>query len=878
MATSFNTCLKRGCHVVYALEIEGIPFLFVEKHVRRVTAESNAASPGFIDGYGGATVAGLIIDGQKIGEEIDRKKGVSRARSLDFKLAYAPLEDAGVIDNLFQKPSFLSPVAADIDTGATSFTVTAVGGGWPNPAGIYVGNEYIYATGVAHSEPTTTFSSFTRGAWGPKYDHDAGGFTASRFATDRPNIWRGRMATLWECVVNQEGRALFDTWKTGDYCRQAWKGTLDASPVPGQVGFEFSAQALVRKLTQKIGFTGDWRIMWNELGHSFTEIVESPTADPNFQSWQGVTLGLYDPGDGSMAVDFHILLDDGTDESVTVSNSTARAYASVGHWAGDIAAGLVSQLSSDLENAKSYTSSSQAFFLFDVTDQASGTQLKSESTASVTGGTAPYFLRANQYAYPKYSTDIATVGGAETPMNHFRLETSWDWASYDVFPWLLVVNDQSSTLQDYTLPATGYAIAEADGEKELFKFANGADVAAYPGAKAIKVVQRAISGTPVNLAKYGVTIKVVAGTQGDLKSCALTMLESSGTATRGDFDTLGLGMGYAIDDGHISEADFGTSVAMYADRELVAADDGTVSFEGLFGGWYTMSGTCVAQRRNSSGVIQLRPVRHEVYALSARDPAVVSISASDILLKGVSPLEVVEAPNVVMVGTKSMANDAAYDVTVRSVPEIVREGVRAWDIKCPHMDAQDAYNAAQRAIVLGAGQYAITLTLGPWVDVQVGDPCILALGNHRGTFDFDDGTVGMTSAFARCMGVERDLETLEQKCRFLLYGNSIHPSLYCPTATVTAHSGAVVTLDTGEGAWFAATETVRLYNPGREELGTPEYSDIVINSISGDALTLASSAPAWVANNTTRATFPTYASASAGQRGFFFFKSDYRWN
>ena len=101
MATSFNDCLKRGCHVVYALEVEGIPYLFIEKALKRVTAESDVSSPGFIDSYGGAVVEGLIVDGQKVNDEIDREKGVARSRALNFRLAYEPLEDAGVIDNLF---------------------------------------------------------------------------------------------------------------------------------------------------------------------------------------------------------------------------------------------------------------------------------------------------------------------------------------------------------------------------------------------------------------------------------------------------------------------------------------------------------------------------------------------------------------------------------------------------------------------------------------------------------------------------------------------------------------------------------------------------------------------------------------------------------
>ena len=853
------------------MQIEGIPWLFVEKIPKRATATaepSNAAN--YTAAYGGGTVAGLVVDGEKAGQEIDRKKGIGRSRNLSFSLAYSPLEGSGIVDDLFQKPSLLSDVAADIDSAATSFTATAVGGGW-SAGGVYIGSEYIWAAGVSHSEPTTTFSSLTRGHWGDKYDHKAQDLSVSRLATDRPNLWRGRMVTLWECAVNPEGRSLFDQWLAGDYCRQVFKGTLDASPAPGSYGFRFTASSLIRKLTKKMGFSGVWHVRHSGVPKD-SSVTEQDAIDGVFYT----APALYVPAH-FYNLDFHIKLSDSTDLSIKAKNATSLIYNTLGDWASAVSSNLISQSSSKLTNPSSYQTSKAAYFLFNVADAGSGVTLSSESKVSITGNDSPYFLQPNQQAYAKKTANSANIS------NQFKLLARWDWSDQACKPWLVLQNFQAKTLQDYALPSSGYAIAELAGNKELIKFEQ---TTAVDDFHVVFISGRGLNNTtPVNLADPGVQIKLATGEHGSLHDVSLKLLESSGTGERGTYDTLGQGMGYGIDDGHIDETSFDTGSSgdpvegvSFGDRVLTAIDDTNSSFEGALGGWFTLAGNCVVERRNSSGVLQLCAVKHQVYQVKARDPSVVTITASDILLKGVEPVEVVESPNEVMVDSKSFSNGEAPDMLVRSVPEMVREGVRSWNIKAPGMHLEDAYNAGSDLIALGAGQFAIKLTLGPWVDLQVGDMCILEMNSHRATFDFDAGTVGTTSTSARCVGMERDLVTLEQKATFLIYGHTLPASVYCPTTTVTAHSGSTVTVTAGQAAWFAATETIRLFNPGREELGTPEIADITINSISGNVITMGSAAPAWVANGTTRATYPRYSIASATQRGFFFFSALYRWN
>ena len=877
MATSFDTALKRGYSVLYALQVEGIPWLFVETSPKRATADAEPSDPTYYHSdYAGGVVAGLVIDGQKIAQELDRETGLARGRKVTFKLAQRPLSGAGILDDLFARPTLYSDLLADIDTGDTNFTAKAVGGGWA-AGGVYIGSEFIHAAGVSHSEPTTTFASLTRGQWGDKYDHKKKGFTGSQWATNRPQFWRGRLVTLWECLVDREGRTVFDTWLSGDYCRQVWKGTLETNPLPTGTGFQLTAAALTRKLTKKMGFTGQWETHMVQATKATS--TTGPNAGPD-ESKVYQRPALYDPGEAH--VGFKLELSTGTVINEQVSGLSALTnnlglYDFPAEYAQEIATAIVTAGSAYLENPMAWNTSKKEFVVaFDVKNAASAaTKLKIESYGYTDTGSCPYFLTPGQIVPVQ-----ATFETASTATNAFKFELNYEWDQPDSHPWLVVHNFETENFQDYTLPTAGLMVAEDvnTGAIELLRFGDGRAIDDTQwGLYAIHILQRGINSTLVNLAKP-IRLTLVTGAVDTLDDAVLTLLESSGTGTRGDKDTLGYGMGYNIDDGHIDLAGF---AAMYfADRTVVAIDEGKTTFEDALGGWMALSGTCVALRRNSAGVVQLSPRQHEVYQFSTMDPAVKVITAADVLLRGLDPLEVVDAPNEVQISAKSYLMENAPDVLVRSIPEMIREGIHSWSMTAPEMSKGDAKAAAERLIALGAGQYALSLTLGPWVDIQAGDPCILQLNSHLGTFDFIAGTYGTTSLSARCVGVERDLMTLEQRCRFLLYGKTLPGSLYCPAVTITAHHDAnkTLTLGTGEGSWFVANDKIRVYNPGKETLGTPELADMTVASVAGDVVTVTATPPAWIVDDTTRGTYPVYADATTAQRTFFFFDAAYRWN
>ena len=197
------------------------------------------------------------------------------------------------------------------------------------------------------------------------------------------------------------------------------------------------------------------------------------------------------------------------------------------------------------------------------------------------------------------------------------------------------------------------------------------------------------------------------------------------------------------------------------------------------------------------------------------------------------------------------------------------------ELKCPGMSAEVARIAALNFIYLGAGQYAITIPVAPWVDVQAGDKIVLNL-SHPGIYDWANGTTAPATVAGRVMGWSRDLVTYQQTITVLLNGPGGDQNLLCPVALVASKSSNTVTLTSGV-EWFVAGDFAILYDRGEEALGTPQIQTLEIQSISGNDVTFTTTPAAWVGNG-TRMTYPNTADGSTAQLEFFFKVEPYRWS
>ena len=862
MATTFDNCLKRGFSTIYALTVEGIPFVFVEESNKTTTTNAVPTTP---TGYTAAVDALIVDRAGTISIELDRETGVGRGGSVQFVLSHEALNRAGYLDDLFGRPTQKIALASTVDQSAT--TINANGAGAWTGSHAYLNKEFFTFTGST----TNSFTGCVRGAVGEKYIHKAESFSSYRFIHDRPQSWRGRLVTLSEHLVDPTGRIIENNWLSGTYQREVWVGFIDIQPRPGRHGMVFDCLPLERRLTQKIGFSQ----VWNEVqpmtlvdGHTIDVHVTDGT-DTKFdqyihnesKSWGGDTAG---------------------EEFVGASNEGAN------WWLAYYFAGWLREGDSTLDDSNGGP--------WNLLPGSPFNQFGADGSrvVSMTPGGLTWDVWAAPGVGPAWFDDMGSIGSEYKSSIYFAYKSESTLSS--PLHWLVLKAVEAGTFQDYDLPTTGLALLEGGESPELVQYDSGGNIdwGIAGEHKKLRITHRELIQTPpAELWTHGphkeavvkdLKFAIVTGTFGKLPKAALELITSSGGAGvfSSTYDVLALGHGHAIPEERVNLESF-TKQGNLIDAVAVCAESGPASFAELCGGWFVLSGGCVVQKRQDDGTIKLEFVKHHV-GLWTVGPGTTSITSDDILLSGVSDLSVVEAPNAVSIKSDTIGfTNSIPEITIRDIPKIQQEGTHKVDINAGGMTTQDALTAAQKLIAYGDGQFSLKLPLAPWVAIKPGDRVAIDMTadgvGHPITFDYENGTHPMAEKMAaRCMGVSRNLITGTQNATFLLYSSTLPALLLAPTSTVINVSGSDVTITATDADWFSAGDLVELYNPGNEELGTPQIATATISSKAANVLTL-DAVPAWIANNTTRVTFPPYDNATADQKNFAYVKDDnfYRW-
>ena len=856
--TTFSEALKRGCKIAHAVKIEGIPYIFTQFDDDHV---ATSAPPTVPAGYTSAVNCLVIEKAGEINVELDRRKGIARGGPLSILLTYEGLKKAGVLDDLFGRPTAEAIITTDITQAATGINATTASDLGAS-GGAYIGKEYFSFTGSTAS----AFTGVTRGAVGFKYIHKKDSFTTHRMVTDRPRSWRGRFVTIYEQLCDPTGRPLEAVHATNStYTREIWRGFIDEQPNPARYGFELNCLTLERRLSQTLGFTQNWErvepvALFKDMSLAFHFEKDGTSVFSEYVHGQSNLGTGYNPkwivgGDAGLAawwLAYHVFL-----------------------WMtfGDCEA--------DTSNGGPFDLSPSSPINTFSTDQ---TPYLTMSPPFVN-----YTMLANEGAGVPW---LQSQQGNHTCLFSYKEDSKSDYPLHRFF----LTQVAGSTYKDYELPDKGLALVHSDSDTEivLFEKSTGSENIYEGGTKgdSVDITQRALAQSkPISFwerqsngnAQSSLTMTIPAGDYGKLASVILTLLQSSGGAGHfGTFDTLGLGLGCAIPSDYINLSTFENEDNIL-DETAITISDGTSTFDKLLGGWLVLSGSNIVQRRQSDQTIKLEAVKHEV-GLWVDSPDVIEITAADVLLSGVNPLKVIESPNVVNIDGKGLGVEAQLpDVIIRDIPRCQQEGPHVLELSAGGCTVEAALNGAKRIIAYGDGQFSIKLPLAPWVDVQAGDRCsldLLALGHgHPLLFNYEAGTHPNAEKLpARCMGVSRNLVTGSQLGTFLLYGATLPALLLAPTVTVTNVSGSDITLSTADAKLFYSGDYIELYNPGNEDLGTPELASLEITGKTGDVLTLAS-VPAWVAATTTKGTFPPFANADTVQKNHAYNKeiSKYRW-
>lgn len=845
MASSIETLIQRGYGYVLAVQVEGIPHLFVERVPQRVDAD---AAPTVPSGYTGVSAALLVRDGDKLTQEVDREAGVARGSAWDMTLSWDVLEDDGLLADYFARPGTRTRLGSDVDGSDTSITLEDASA-WGTSGSAWLGREYVTWSG----KTVNTLTGVTRGGaggWAMEYLTT----DPSTYAelTDRPVVWRGRHVLVYLHVVSPEGRILDDTWLTGDYGRPLWRGYVSDVPRPGTEGMGLRCLPLVRLLDQEFGTdnAGDILAMAADDLPSYTFLDDG---QPSFFTYPIVvtkdsyltftvtysgtgsgTTTLQAPSDPSPTGDYRVM--------------------TIGEWLMEMRNDLVTQAGSIAWISSVKLTSMRVedgFAIVEVQFIAAG-GYAADSGFVTYPGQATYWW-GPKGALPKMETGFGTAEARFELSRALFLDmdaTGW---------WLPVRKTEGTGLSDVVWPTTGYGLCDVGDRREIVAWDEADDT--HPNYVLLRLSRRRVGGTPKATLIAGGTVKVLSGAYDTLGRAMRTVMESSGTGLRGSYDTLALGGGYGLPDDWLADGLLTPAPQLPQEMHLFAT--GRTSLARLAGGALVLAGRCLVQRYDADAgevvltVVDVDP--SETYQAT-------ELGASDVELVGVTAPEVQDAPNQVQVTTGFLGEGTP--VLVRSVPRVQAEGPRSLDLSVPIDGVATIVGLATAVIMRGDGQAVVDIPVAPWVSLQVGDPVDLTLA-HPLSYDWSSGSRSAASLVGRVVGESLDLYTGRRRVQVLLAGQLAARLLLCPTATVASPSGSQFDVAAADVQWFKAGETITLYNEGLE---STELATRVIDTVAGTTITCTSALPAFVAAG-TRVTFPALASASASQSGSFMYAS-----
>ena len=848
MATSWTDMLKRGCDIAWVLRIEGIRTLLTERTIKR---SDDAADVTLPSGYSGTSPALLITDGDRVGVELDRKAGVARGDAWDVLLAWNALEDSGLLDDIFARPSAKTSLATIPDSGTDTVleydeTTIKVIDNSVFTAGqhVYLGKETI-AIGAVDVDGTS-LTGCTRGVAGYASQFDSQSFGNYRQVTDRPALWRGRFVELHAHLVSREGRIIDDTWLAGTYHRTIWRGYLDAPPMPDSHGMRLRALPLVRLAANDLGFEAKARIM-NSL--SAPELTTYANADL-------ASMLIMTKGNGSEMLLVSIDYDDGTSKHKTVFAPTftlPEGPHALGEW--------VHYLSEALETALTGANIATTVVVRLHTD--GNLRVVIVEDAGITITQAHMVASPATYWLPQGILDW-TVAATTSTIKTWYIPIQ---ANAPPGGWMPVAVESGAGIQDITMPTAALGVIESGEVKELVRWdAKDETLLADHGIAFLRLVERQINGGAMVGFGTGGTISALSGHVGTAAEVIRTVLESSGTGARGAYDSLQFGQGLGIPEAWI---DLDSLQSWQIDvHPMQAISVGRSSLADMVGGWLALAGKCLCQ-----AVVDGECVLAVVDTQPVDNDTATTISTADVLLESVGTPQVVDAPNEVKIDPSGVSKSAS--VIVRDVPRIQSEGPRAWEMKVPSIEADPAINFGKLLIAQGDGQAVVTLTVGPWLDVQPGDLLKLTIA-HPAMFDWGTGARAPTTVYGRCVGWSLHLASTKQRITILLAGGMIDTLLLAPSPTVTTKAGDTVTLaPAGATVWFAVSDSVELYTPGDD---ATEKETLVIQSINAGAnqLTFTTTPASWVGAGTV-VTHPIYTSATATQQRFMYVRADKGW-
>jgi hypothetical protein len=835
--TAWGDLIDAGYSRVLGLAVEGIPYAFLETRLL-TTADVDIAAPAGV----AAVLRGAlrVRDSDAISSELDRVTGLAGGRAVDFVLALDVLAAENVV--LFKQPTLRTKLTADLDGTATTVQVESTTG-WPSKASFYLGRERIDYDGVT----ATSFLNCVRAVAGWAHYHPSSTASGYRFATDTPLYWRGRLVTLYEHLVGPDGRALAATANTvGAYCRELWKGYLDAQPQIDGRQMLLRTLPVHRLLAQQLGGTAKGEVLFTTLGGGLEH-----EANP---------LGLYP---------IYVMRSDrmffrntvsGVDRwtPIDLGGYGGRVY-SLQEWGDLVMANLGAGPLGDLGIVFNQAvvrdvdeTHPMPIITFQVRAEQIGISIKEDVTAEVFA----WFANGLEQDTTRVQVDTGVTRTWEADTFTVTLDPN-----AAVTSWVVVKKELEADGQPLAWPTSGYVLLEAEEGLEVAAYDQTDEEVDDTGlALAVRLSQRALMGTMrVNPWASPTRITVLPGARGTISEVIRTVATSSGTGERGVYDTLAYGLGQALPDLWFDVNRFPLN-AQYID----GVSDDAASVENVIGGWLALLGYCLTQRQGADGYVRIEAVPT---TLDLPGEAT-SIFPRDVLVGNTQAERLFETPNVVRI-EDSLRERKTVSV-VRDVPRQQAEGARSVTVIAPGVSTASALIYGGKMLALSDGQIAVTLPVRAGLDLHVGDPCRLVL-EHPAIWDWTTGAVSQDMP-ARVIGEHESLGDGTRQLTFLVAGQQRRPRVLCPAARVTGWlSSTLVQVDDTTG--FAVGHKVRVYRRGDDTT----FEDRIVGAVNTATiltLTVAVTTATFPADGDSWVTYDSYTDCTVRQQEHLFVRLD----
>lgn len=833
--SDWASLLRSGYGVIRAVVFDGIPYVFDERLLR--TVYGNDAQPPTDDFT--ISHAFVVRQGLAVSCGPDRERGVASGRALDITLRRQSLQDEGILSSLFKTPALETRINASVVSQDDTIIQVESVAGWADEGRAYIGRECFDYTSLGTSgADAASFEGVTRAVVGLPHYHAASSLSAYARVTDVPKHWRGRFVEVFEHLVSPEGRMLGTALcVVGLYCRQTWRGYVDAEPHETAAGKTIRCLPIVRLAGQEIGAKLELEVAMN-----------APT-DPLLAFTTADVLRVHG---------------DATGTTVHSGPNTAIAeFATLDAWCRRVSADITSDFGIG-SLWLSVTAPFAARYHIRVDGYFAG------STAGVSVYAAAWFLANGTYG--GQSSQVTTNFTTQIPIDVDAAQVQW----------LVVRAAPSEEFAAVDVPSSGTAVIETGDKREIVRW-DGVQLSDADGQEdlvALRLVERQVDGSPrADFFQLGGKVQIISGSRGTWSEVFQRLLTSSGTGDRGAYDTLGLGFGCGFPSTWIESASIDDEPM--ANTQVSAAANDRRSIVDVIGGWLALWSRCLVQRRNAAGEVVLAVVSTVV----TDDPLATAIAPGDVLLGGHGTPEVLDAPNTIVAKSTGYEVDP-LTVVYRDRARVQAEGQRRWSFVTPGATRDIILEYAPGLIIRADGQAAVSVEApagSTAAELQPGDRVSLETA-HPTVFGWSAGAYSPAALNGVVMERSHDLFTEVVTLTILLQGRDATNALLCPSARVVrAVSSTVLEVASvrAEGDYYPGPrlvvgDKVTIYEPGNE---TVNSAAATISAIDYDeSLITFNAVPAFAGTVPTYVTYDDYTTVTADQQSLMFVRADKRWS